>query len=140
MTLSTSTWTVIDADEFSDLVTATYGRPYCLGRQADTMGVDRLVFIQVPNRGEHDSDPVAFQQWLDADPQAPIKNPRYDDFVAWAQQQPTPQHLPAEYFQPGEDTHSKYWELNMIPPFGDVIDDLAKRGLLTPGEYVIHES
>lgn len=121
--------TMIDNDEWDELVIKTYGRPYCL-QQQDGCRDRGTILITVPNEFaidyENDTVPekvndaemgVSFKAWLERDPQQPLNSPDKWD---------------------REHGLEMWWHRNFYPYEDAVANDLHARGLLPAGEYVIN--
>jgi len=122
--IKTRTETIIDEDDWNDLVKETYGRPYCFQQQDGC--VSRGMYpLHVP---EHDNDfendvipeiingedmGVSFKSWLSRDPNAPVGD-RNDKFAI-----------------------GLFWERNFYPDIQVLANDLHARGLIEAGKYLI---
>lgn len=125
--LKISTKKFIDVNDWDELVTKTYGRPYCFQQQDGCK--DRGIFtLDVPSKDTYDEEMsetieevvnseamgVKFQQWLARDPKQPI----------------------------GEETEQwmidLWWERNFYPDIHTIANDLHSKGLLEAGKYIIN--
>lgn len=114
--IKTKTQKVIDVQDWDQLVSNTYGRPYNFQQQDGC----KEWSITVPCAPEdydrvvnHNKMGVSFRAWLERDPKQPLEGQRYN-------------------FQLG-----LWWARNFYPNVSMVINDLHNRGLLEAGEYVI---
>jgi hypothetical protein len=122
---------VIDEQEWSKLVSETYGRPYSFQQQNGCQDRGNY-YLTVPNYDDnYDEDNfdvipeivngpdmgVKFSKWLERDPKQPLKD---------------------------QEHSSKQWEIelwwarNFYPCIEAVANDLYKKGLLEAGEYSIN--
>lgn len=132
--------------EFSDLVSEVYGRPYRLQQQGDCYAQDSIIEITATEEDYPDDwvpyeDEITLEKWLSADPNAPIRNPRYDQYRELALQHPGKGYEKLEKDEwegPGTTTHDLYWEREFYPPLEDLVNDLCKKGKIPAGDYVIH--
>jgi len=128
---------LIEVRMWDDLVKKTYGKPYSFQQQDDCK--PRGIFkFSVPSKWkpddfENDEIPmvvngsemgVSFKAWLEKDPSLPVKVSAFDgsDTIV--------------------DTDSQsdkaiVWERNFYPNASMIIEDLAKKGLLEDGDYII---
>lgn len=119
---------MISVEEWDELVTKTYGRPYNF-QQQDGCKARGIEEIDIPNPDpwdyENESIPekvngkkmgVSFKAWLERDPSQPL-----DSEDEW------------------ERSHglNLFWSRNFYPSVEMVANDLYNRGLLPEGEYVI---
>lgn len=115
---------VISVQDWDDLVTQTYGKPYSFQQQNDCQ--DRGMFdITIPSRGDdypNDSVPevingekmgVSFQAWLARDPNEWNGNEEDKNFL------------------------SLFWDRNFYPDIQTLANDLHSKGLIPAGDYVI---
>ena len=116
---------VIDCQDWDDLVTETYGRPYRFQQQEGCQSRG-IVNINIPDES-HDEEMnddipevvngdimgVKFEKWLARDPKTPIKNQKYDYEL------------------------ELFWERNFYPELQAVANDLHSKGLIEAGEYTI---
>lgn len=115
---------VISVQDWDDLVTQTYGKPYSFQQQNDCQ--DRGMFdITIPSRGDdypNDSVPevingekmgVSFQAWLARDPNEWNGNEEDKNFL------------------------SLFWDRNFYPDIQTLANDLHSKGLIPVGDYVI---
>ena len=123
--------TVIDCQEWDELVETTYGRPYCF-QQQDGCRHRGIEYFSIPDEWleydendypdsvpeivNHEKMCVKFSSWLARDPKQLLTNP--EDNSEWALEM--------------------WWERNFYPPLQAVVEDLHKRGLLAEGEYGIN--
>lgn len=122
MRITITTHKHIDSSELDDLITETYGRPYCY-QQQDGCRSRGMHTVTVPEEAEDYEATeipeeingeilgVSFAAWLARDPKAPV----------------------------GESTEPfdlvLFWERNFYPEQQMVLNDLHARGLLDAGEY-----
>lgn len=119
---------MIECDDWDELVSSTYNRPYCLQQQEGCRDRGTLQ-IEVPNDWEDgfkDVDSieevvngeemgVSFDAWLSRDPKQKSKDEEWeDDFEI-----------------------TMFWERNFYPDLGFLANDLYKRGELPAGKYLI---
>lgn len=125
--LKTRKVNVIDVDDWDELVSETYGRPYSF-QQQDECKPRQHVYITVPV--EHPEDykndtvpevvnhpemGVSFKAWLERDPEQ--KLPGKDDQDSWSL--------------------GLWWDRNFYPHVDMIINDLHSKGLLEAGDYNI---
>lgn len=123
--IRTRTEKLIDVQDWDNLVTETYGRPYAF-QQQDGCKERQLVPITVPDECydfENDTVPeivngdemgVSFKAWLARDPKTPL--PDRDDTFGL----------------------TLWWERNFYPDAQMVANDLYERGLIEAGDYMIN--
>lgn len=126
--------------EWDAFVSEVYGKPYCLQQQDDcypngstkrfTVDAKDVGVAPNPDYWVHPRDycfeikptdslddieeqGVGLDAWLARDPKEPLPVQVYDHEL------------------------ELFWQHNFYPVFDDVVTDLASRGLLEPGEYVI---
>ena len=123
--IRTRTEKLIDVQDWDNLVTETYGRPYAF-QQQDGCKERQLVPITVPDECydfENDTVPeivnghkmgVSFKAWLARDPKTTLPD-RDDTFglVLW-------------------------WERNFYPDVQMIANDLCEKGLIEAGDYMIN--
>jgi hypothetical protein len=122
-----ATKNVISCQNWDELVSETYGRPYSFQQQDDCK--DRGVFnMTVPDSAEdyenstvpevvnHPEMGVSFKAWLARDPN---------------------QKLPVRGDDYGNDFTPMWWDRNFYPDVQMVANDLHAKGLLEAGEYII---
>lgn len=118
---------VIDVNDWDDLVSETYGRPYSFQQQDDCKprGTETITASKGDIEDYYTNDTVkevvngpemgvSFKAWLARDPKQPLSSGRADDF--------------------GLDL---WWDRNFYPHVDMVANDLCKKGLLEEGEYLI---
>lgn len=123
--IRTRTETLIDVQDWDNLVTETYGRPYSFQQQDGCKDRD-LVAITVPDECddfENDTVPeivngdemgVSFKAWLARDPKTPL--PDRDDTFGL----------------------TLWWERNFYPDVQMIANDLYEKGLIEAGDYMIN--
>jgi hypothetical protein len=118
---------VIDESEWNKFVREHYGRPYDFQQQDDCR--DRGIFrMTVPSEAwdyENDTVPeevnhpemgVSFAAWLARDPKQKLSNPdQQEDYCL-----------------------DLWWARNFYPDVQMIANDLHSKGLLEPGDYIIH--
>ena len=121
---------MIDVDDWDDLVTETYGRPYCFQQQngcQDRGTYDLRVPCGNPEDFENTTIPevvnhkemgVSFAAWLARDPNAPLQDEDVGCRDGWA--------------------IGLWWGRNFYPNIEMVANDLHAKGLLEAGDYVIN--
>lgn len=123
MSLRIKTIQSITVQDWDDLVTKTYGRPYRFQQQngCQERGVHNITVPCEDPYDFEDNDPVeedvdtdnmgvTFETWLARDPKKPIKGNNYRDM---------------------------WYERNFYPSIEMVANDLHAKGLLPAGEYQI---
>lgn len=116
---------VIESSDWDDVVTKTYGRPYCFQQQNDCQprgtfdltvpdGADDFPNDTVPEVVNGDEMGVSFAAWLARDPKQPLKDQKYDH------------------------EHDLWWTRNFYPEIQMVANDLHEKGLLPAGDYIIN--
>lgn len=124
---------VISVQDWDEFVSHTYGRPYNLQQQNGCMSrgtIEIEVTGEEFDEFENDTIPeivtisaeivngkemgVSFKAWLERDPKQPLKDQEFDFEL------------------------SLWWKRNFYPSLETVANDLCKRGLLKPGEYIIN--
>ncbi len=119
--------------EFSNLVSAVYGRPYQLQQQDAMMGQDQIERVRVPDE-EWDADWCleSFHAWRDADATPPEGDrERWKWELDWERlnnDEDCMRYSPGPFFAVDIPT----------PPAGTIMNDLHARGLIEGGDYVIH--
>ena len=115
---------VIDVNEFNDLVSTTYGRPYNF-QQQDGCKERQHVAISVPEKYTEDYE-------NDTIPEVVNHHEMGVSFKAWLERDPN-------QLLPGRDKWSTdlWWSRNFYPEVSMVINDLYAKGLLEAGEYNI---
>jgi hypothetical protein len=121
--------TVIDVQDWDELVTKTYGRVYSLQQQGGCQSRGRVRLTvptdeegedfkndTVPEKVNHPKMGVSFKAWLARDPKQKLRNK--DDQEDWSL--------------------SMWWERNFYPSLYMVADDLYAKGLIKAGEYSIN--
>ena len=123
--IKTRTEKLIDVQDWDNLVTETYGRPYSF-QQQDGCKERQLVPITVPDEPydyENDTVPeivngdemgVSFKAWLARDPKTPL--PDRDDTFGL----------------------TLWWERNFYPDVQMIANDLYEKGLIEAGDYMIN--
>lgn len=118
---------MIEVSDWDDLVTNTYGRPYCFQQQdgCQDRGIyDLLVSAEgewvdsgndtIPEEINGDEMGVKFSSWLARDPKEWNGNKGDENFL------------------------DIFWERNFYPDIEILAHDLCKKGLIEPGEYAIN--
>ena len=122
--MKTRTETVIGVDEWDDLVSQTYRRPYSFQQQdgCKPRGTFRFTVPdeandfqrdEVPEEVDHPLMGVSFAAWLARDPAKPLPN----ESGAWSL--------------------ALWWDRNFYPDVQMVANDLYAKGLLPAGDYAI---
>lgn len=123
--MKTRTETVIEIDEWDDLVSQTYRRPYRFQQQdgCKDRGTFRLTVPDEPNDFQRDEVPeevndplmgVSFAAWLARDPAKPLGG---NESQSWE--------------------IALWWDRNFYPDVQMVANDLHAKGLLPAGDYAI---
>lgn len=121
----THTEQVIDCYDFSQLVTSTYGRPYCFQQQDGCKDRGR-VYVEVPSEGEDYENHTVVEK---------VNGPEFGvSFEAWLERDPK---------QPLSTDQNSYslelwWKRNFYPNVDMVLNDLHERGLIDEGQYSIN--
>jgi hypothetical protein len=115
----------VDLQDWNELVTKTYGRPYSLQQQDGCMprGTLRLEIPsdyteddemndEIPERVNDQKRGVKFEKWLERDPNQPIEGETGWRLGMW-------------------------WNRNFYPDLQTVANDLHKKGLVEAGVYLI---
>lgn len=119
--------TLIDVDEWDELVKDTYGKPYsfqqqdgCKERQVVNLSVPDTAYDfdndSVPEEVNHEEMGVSFKSWLARDPKQKLSNP--EDQEEWCV--------------------DLWWGRNFYPDVQMVANDLNDKGILPSGEYIIN--
>lgn len=138
---------VIDVNDWDNLVSETYGKPYsfqqqdgCKSRQHVSISVPELY----PEDYENDTIPevingnkmgVSFQTWLKRDPNAPLnctEKEAKDCNYYWGISSSD-----LKKWQKDKSHISMFYERNFYPSIGMIINDLHSKGLLEAGNYKI---
>lgn len=126
--IKTRTITMIDVDDFDNLVVSTYGRPYSLQQQDGCKGRG-LEDFTVP-----DYDPYDFEN--DTIPEEVNGDERGVSFSAWTARDPK-QQLDTEDRWDRENGIELFWHRNFYPTLESVTQDLYEKGLIPAGSYTI---
>ena len=124
--MKTKTIKIIEVSDWDDMVSKTYGRPYCFQQQNDCQ--DRVLHkLPVPDEETYDFENdtilevvnseemgVSFKAWLERDPKTPILDSEYE----WETE--------------------LWWDRNFYPDVQMIANDLHAKGLLEAGEYGIN--
>ena len=118
----------VDVSDWDNLVSETYGRPYCFQQQdgckdrgsfsfevPSKWGTEDYENDTVPEIVNHNKMGVSFKAWLERDPEQPLSNK--DDQNSFGL--------------------GLWWDRNFYPHVDMVIDDLYKKGLIEKGNYTI---
>lgn len=118
--------TIIDLQEWDELVEKTYGRTYSFQQQDDCKDRQTVYFSvpdiyaedfeneTVPEKVNHPKMGVKFSAWLARDPNQKLEgDDREFDLRLW-------------------------WERNFYPSLGVIVNDLHAKGLLPAGDYGIN--
>jgi len=117
---------MIDCQDWSNLVSETYGRHYvfqqqdgCKGRGIHKFTIpedydnDSYMNDEIPEIVNHGTMGVKFEKWLERDPKQLLTTTNY------------------------EHSLSLWWERNFYPDFQTVANDLYKKGKIEKGDYII---
>lgn len=122
------TVTVIEVEDWNELVYNTYGRPYNFQQQDGCKERQRRsITVPVKNPEDYKNDTVpeivngdemgvSFKAWLERDPKQLLSNP--DDQKSWSL--------------------GLWWGRNFYPHVDMIINDLHAKGLLPAGKYEIN--
>ena len=124
MTLKTRQENVVACADWDELVTKTYGRPYCFQQQRGCRSPGYFTYDVPSDSNDFEQEEidevvngpkqgVSFKSWLSRDPKQPLKNQKYDfELPMW-------------------------WNRNFYPDIQIVANDLHEKGLLPAGSYSI---
>lgn len=118
---------MIDDSDWDNLVTETYGRPYCF-QQQDGCKDRGNVYITIP------SQPYDYPN--STIPEKVNGNEMGVSFAAWLARDPK-QKLDTEDEWDREHGLDLFWERNFYPDVQMVANDLHAKGLIPEGEYII---
>lgn len=120
---------VIDVNDWDDLVSKTYNRPYNFQQQDDCK--ERQYWgITVPVK-----DPEDFKN--DTIPEI-VNHPKMGvSFKSWLERDPN-QKLTTNPDDPNNWSLGLWWDRNFYPHIDMIINDLHSKGLLKAGEYQIN--
>ena len=124
---------LISVDEWDDLVSKTYGRPYSFQQQkssealmdgckpSDTFSLnipsnntdDNMMNDSIPEVVNGQKIGVKFKVWLERDPKKPLSD------------------------EPSDWELELFWERSFYPDIHTIANDLYEKGLVESGEYVI---
>jgi hypothetical protein len=139
---------VIDVNDWDELVSQTYGKPYSFQQQdgcKPRQHVSITVPVENPEDYENDSIPevingeemgVSFKAWLERDPSSPLnctKKEAKDCAYYWGN---TDDDL--KRWQQDKYHINMFYERNFYPHEDMIINDLHAKGLLPAGEYNIN--
>lgn len=120
---------IIDVDDWDNLVTEVYGKPYsfqqqggCKSRGIEYFNIpedfswwDDFENDSIPEEVNGDKMGVSFKAWLERDPKKPLDTGIEDSFDI-----------------------ELFWHRNFYPCVGMIIQDLYNRGILQDGSYGIN--
>lgn len=120
---------VIDMNDWDNLVTETYGRPYSFQQQDDckSRGVFRFSVPAeaddydrdtVPEIVNHHEMGVSFAAWLKRDPNTPLANDKDSNMIKF--------------------NLGLWWDRNFYPDVQMIANDLHSKGLLEAGDYTLN--
>ena len=133
--ISIKSWQVIDEQEFSEMVSELYGRPYSL-QQAEELGQDSI--RQVDSEDEvSEEEQQAFEAWRDRELNN-VPNSRYEFYKELHERDPATYPLLPATLSEGEIGWDTWWEREFSPPLQPLINDLCERGKLPRGRYRMH--
>lgn len=123
MSIKIQTKQIITVQDFDELVTTTYGKPYRFQQQDDCKfrGMESITVPadvndykndSVPEIVNHDDMGVSFKAWLERDPKQLLPNKDKWSTDLW-------------------------WYRNFYPDVSMIINDLHSKGLLPAGNYLI---
>lgn len=118
---------VIDMGEWDQLVSSTYGRPYCFQQQDDCQERGMVEFTVPAEAEDFENDTI---------PEVVNGEEMGVSFEAWLAREPT-QKIPARPNDFGNDFTNLWWERNFYPNLQMVANDLHAKGLLPAGTYSI---
>lgn len=148
--LKTKNIKMIDVQDWDDLVTKTYGKPYSFQQQMGCQ--ERGIFdLTVSDSDDYDDSTasdhipevingedmeVQFSVWLARDPKAPL-NPTKKELESNAYYWGKTKQDEEQY--KNDKSHIElFWERNFYPSIEMVANDLCKKKLIEPGEYKIN--
>lgn len=124
--LKSETKKFVDVQDFDNLVTETYGKPYSFQQQDGCQG--RGVYyltVPDPNAGDFEDDEI---------PEVINGQDMGVSFTSWLKRDPK------EWNGKPEDARFLYlfWERNFYPAIEVLANDMHSKGLIEAGEYVIN--
>jgi len=117
--------TMIEVDEWDDLVEETYGRPYSFQQQDECK-----------ERGTHKiTVPMAYPEDYENESVPEIINGKEMgvSFLAWLERDPA-----QKVIEHGYDGTDLFWQRNFYPHVDMIAQGLYVKGLLPAGDYVIN--
>lgn len=124
--LKVKTKQVIDVQDWDNLVTKTYGKPYSF-QQQDGCKERGVEHFSVPSQWTDDED------MNDSIPEVINGGEMGVKFAVWLARDPK------EWNGKKEDRRflDLFWDRNFYPDFGTLVNDLHAKGLIQAGEYII---
>jgi hypothetical protein len=116
---------IIDVNDWDNLVSETYGKPYVF-QQQDGCKERQQVRINVPCKHPYDFENESIPEQINGDEMGV-------SFAAWLKRDPN------EWNGDEEDKHhiDLFWERNFYPCEDMLVNDLFAKGLIPEGEYYI---
>lgn len=120
---------VIDVNDWDDLVSKTYGRPYSF-QQQDGCKERGNFYLEVPQecRWEYENDTV---------PEEVNGDEMGVSFAAWLARDPNQMLDTEDKFDRRPWSLRLWWERNFYPEVQMIANDLHAKGLLPAGKYTI---
>lgn len=119
---------VIDVEDWDDLVTETYKRPYNF-QQQDGCKERQRVYLTIPTNEPYDYENATISEIVNGDEMGV-------SFKAWLERDPK-QSLDTGDKWDREYGLDLWWERNFYPNVQMVANDLHEKGLIEAGDYVI---
>lgn len=125
MSIKFSTKKMIDVQDWDNLVRETYKKPYCFQQQDGCQS--RGTFNLTVSNSDDSDMPESIPEVINGDEMG-VR------FSSWLKRDPN------EWNGKKEDKRflDLFWERNFYPDIDMVANDLCKKGLIEPGEYVIN--
>ena len=120
--------TIIDVDEWDNLVMETYGKIYNFQQQNGCQD-RKTVYLTIPDQ--------AYDYQNDSIPEVVNGDKMGVSFKAWLERDPT-QKLNTEVIWDREHGLELFWQRNFYPELQMVANDLHSKGLIDAGEYMIN--
>lgn len=117
---------MIDSGELDELISKTYGRPFCFQQQDGCKGRGTHQ-ITVPTEYPYDFEAETIPEVINGDEEGV-------SFAAWLKRSP----LEWSGKESGGNCLDLFWERNFYPSLDMVVNDLHSKGLLPAGEYTVN--
>lgn len=126
--LKLKTRTVIEVQDWDDLVISTYGKPYSFQQQDDCKPRD-VHYLTVPDSADdYDNDTV---------PEVVNHRDMGVSFKAWLERDPK-QQLDSDDEWDRKHGIDLWWRRNFYPDVQMIANDLHAKGLIEAGKYLIN--